>query len=297
MSARSPSRGLSDSGRARDRGAAAGAAAHTRGAALFITFLLMLIFAGLAAAIGIFAHNSQWTGKSALLDKQAYYIAEAGWQRARQALVAGTWAAAASPGNSYTESFGTGEYAVAIVDNGGGKYTITSAGYVGNATTYAARRQLVEDELSVTASNGTNKSLTATASASSTNGSNAASKAKDDDTGTKWRANTNGSGQWLKMDHGSATTLDKIVILEDDNINGVTVERSSDNSSWTTASGLSVIESPSKTWTCAFTEASYQYWRATFTASGSSDKVAVKEMQDYDSSISSLGAGTVSTAW
>lgn len=272
-------------------------ASSERGIALFMTFLLLLIFAGLAAAIGIFAHNSQATGKAALLDQQAYYIAEAGWQRARQALVAGTWTAAASPGNSYTESFGAGEYAVVIVDNGGGSYTITASGYVGNATTYAARRQVVEDDLSVTASDGTNYSLTATATASSTNGSNTASKAKDGNTGTKWEAGTNGSGQWLKMDHGSATTLDKIVVLEDDRINGVTIERSSDNSSWTTASGLSVTESPSKTWTCTFTEASYRYWRATFTASGSSRKVAVQEMQDYNSTLSSLGTGEVSTTW
>ncbi len=272
-------------------------ASSERGIALFMTFLLLLIFAGLAAAIGIFAHNSQATGKAALLDQQAYYIAEAGWQRARQALVAGTWTAAASPGNSYTESFGTGEYAVTIVDNGGSSYTITSSGYVGNATTYAARRQVVEDALSVTSSNGTNYSLTATATASSTNGSNTASKAKDGNTGTKWEAGTNGNGQWLKMDHGSATTLDKIVVLEDDRINGVTIERSSDNSSWTTASGLSVTESPSKTWTCTFTEASYRYWRATFTASGSSRKVAVQEMQDYNNTLSSLGTGEVSTTW
>lgn len=272
-------------------------ASSERGIALFMTFLLLLIFAGLAAAIGIFAHNSQATGKAALLDQQAYYIAEAGWQRTRQALVAGTWTAAASPGNSYTESFGAGEYAVVIVDNGGSSYTITSSGYVGNAMAYASRRQVVEDALSVTVSDGTNYSLTATATASSTNGSNTASKAKDGNTGTKWEAGTNGSGQWLKMDHGSATTLDKIVVLEDDRINGVTIERSSDNSSWTTASGLSVTESPSKTWTCTFTEAAYRYWRATFTASGSSRKVAVQEMQDYNSTLSSLGTGEVSTTW
>ena len=268
-----------------------------RGAALFMTFLLLMVFAALAAAIGVYAHNSQSMGKAALLDKQAYYIAEAGWQRARQALVAGTWAAAASPGNSYTESFGAGEYAVTIVDNGSSEYTITSAGYVGTASSYATRRQVVEDDLAVTVSDGTNQSLTATATASSTNGANVASNAKDGNTGTKWEAGTNGDGQWLKMDHGSATTLDKIVVLEDNRIDGVTIEWSSDNSSWTTASGLSVIESPSKTWTCSFTEVSYRYWRATFTASGSTRKVSVKEAQHYNSTLSSLGTGEVSTAW
>lgn len=268
-----------------------------RGAALFMTFLLLMVFSALAAAIGVYAHNSQAAGKAALLDQQAYYIAEAGWQRARQALIAGTWAAAASPGNSYTESFGAGEYAVTIVDNGGDEYTITSAGYVGTASSYAARRQVVEDGVAATASDGTNYSLTATATASSTNGTNVASNAKDGSAVTKWQAGTNGSGQWLKMDHGSATALDKIIVLEDNRIDGVTIEYSSDNSGWTTAPGLSVTESPSKTWTCTFTQASYRYWRATFTASSSSQKVSVNEMQDYDSTVSALGSGEASTAW
>ena len=74
-----------------------------RGAALFLTFLVMLVLSGLALAVGMFSRNSMQTGTSQLLDKQAWYIAEAGWQRARQALSVGTWAAASSAGNTYTE--------------------------------------------------------------------------------------------------------------------------------------------------------------------------------------------------
>ena len=91
-----------------------GRSSATRGVALLVTFLLMLVLSGLALAVGVFSHNSLVGSKAELLDKQAFYIAEAGRQRARQALVASTWLAAAAPGNTYTESFGTGEYRVTV---------------------------------------------------------------------------------------------------------------------------------------------------------------------------------------
>lgn len=266
-----------------------------RGAALFLTFLVMLVLSGFGLAVGVLGHNSLQVGSTQLLDKQAWYIAEAGWQRARQAIVAGTWTAAASPGNTYTESFGAGEYRVTVVDNGGGSYTITSEGYVPSQALAIAKREILESSLSVTSSDGTNRSLTATASASSTSGTDTASKANDGDTSTKWKAGNNGNG-WLKMDHASAITLNKIVVKEDANLTGVTIEWSDDNSTWTTASGLSVIESPSKTWTATFTAASHRYFRASVSAS-SSHKPSVKEMEDYNSSVSSLAAGSVTTAW
>lgn len=264
------------------------------GSALLLTFLMMLVLAGLATAGAVFSHNSLMTGKAYLLDQHALYVAEAGQQRARQALIAGTWTAAASPGNTYSESFGPGAYSVTIVDNGGATYTITSSGYVPNATTYAARRQIAEGELSVTVSDGTNASLTATASASSEDASNPASNAKDGSTSTSWKAGSNGSG-WLAMDYGSAVTLNKIVVKEDNNITGVSIEWSDDGSSWTTASGLSVSAS-GKTWTSTFISASHRYFRASLSAS-SGKKPSVKEMESYNSTLSALGAGEVTTQW
>jgi Tfp pilus assembly protein PilX len=270
--------------------------AHERGAALLATFLLMLVLAGLAMAVGIFGHNSVVGGRNQLQDKQAFYVAEAGWQRARQALVAGTWAAAASPGNTYTESFGAGEYVVVIVNNGNSTYTITSSGYVPNQTNAAARRRIVESELSVSTGTGSNLSLTASASASSSNGTNTPAKANDGSTTTNWESGTNGSGSWLAMDYGSATTLNRIFIDERNFIDGITIEYSDDASSWTTVSGLSVVESPAKNWTCDFTAASHRYFRAVFTAFPSNKKVAVDEMESYSTSMS-LGAGSVTTTW
>ena len=272
--------------------------ASQRGVALLLTFLMMLVLAGLAVAVAVCAHNSLVTGHTALLDQQAFYIAQGGWQRARQAILATTWTAAPSPGNTYTESFGAGEYRVTVVDNGSNSETITAEGYVPNQTATLAKRQLIESAVPVTVNDGTNQSLTATASASSSGSGNPAGNANDGDTTTDWQAGIAGTGQWLAMDYGaSPPTLNKIVVLEHANVSGVAIEQSDDNASWSTPGGLSVIESPVKTWTATFTAASHRYVRAVLTASGSSRKVSVKEMQSFDSALSALGNGSVTTAW
>lgn len=266
-----------------------------RGAALFLTFLMLLMLAGLAAAAATFARNGLTVGRTTLADTQAFFIAEAGSQRARQALVAGTWAAAASPGNTYSETLGPGEYRVTIVDDGSSSYTVTSNGYVPTYAAPQSRAQFTESGIAVTASDGTNYSLTATATASSANPGFPASSAKDGLTTTKWQASSNGSG-WLKMDLGSATSLDKVVVKEDANITGVSVEYSDDGSSWSTPSGHTVVESPSKTWTATFTATSHRYFRASVSAA-SSKKPAVQEMECYDTTISALGQGEAARSW
>ena len=264
-----------------------------RGAALFVTFIMVLMLAGLALAVGTFAHNSLLTGKSQLLDKQAYYIALAGWQRARQALVAGTWIAAESPGSVNTEPFGAGEYVVTIVDNGGTS-TITSDGYVPSQSASQAHRQVAEgsnsaSRISVTITLGTNLSLAATALSSGDASGNPASNAKDGDTGTRWQANTNGSDSWLGMDLGSAATVDRIIIKEqNERINDLRIEFSDDGASWTTVSGQSVIE-VGDDWTATFAETSHRHFRAFFFDVVSGSPVRVREFETYNSSVSSLG--------
>lgn len=270
-------------------------ASEERGAALFLTFLLMLMLAGLALAVATFSQNSQLTGKSQFLDKQAFYIAEAGWQRARQAVVAGTWSAAASPGNTYTESFGAGEYKVTIVDNTS-TYTITSEGYVPSQTTPAARRKVLETTVPVTTGGGTNLSLSATALASSSQNGHPPADAKDSQLNTFWSAENQGSNEWLAMDYGSATSLNQMIIREKDGIDGLTIQSSSDGSSWTTVSGLGVVESPAQTWTANFSSASAQFFRAVFTSVPSNKRARVKELESYNTSIT-LGQGTFTTQW
>ena len=257
---------------------------------------MMLVLAGLAMAVGLFAHNSVVGGRNQLHDKQAFYIAEAGWQRARQALSAATWSAATGGGNTYSESFGAGEYRVTIVDNGNSTYTITSEGYVPSQTNTQAKRKIVETNLSVSTSSGSNLSLTATASASSSHGGDVPANAKDGNLSTIWRSDTNGSGSWLAMDYGSATSLDKVIIKEDNNIDGLTIEWSDNASSWTVASGLSVVESPSQTWTATFTAVSHRYFRSRFTSVPSSSPARVKEMESYSTS-TTYGTGAVTTTW
>ena len=267
-----------------------------RGAALFITFLMMLVMTGLALAVGVASHNSVVGGRSQLHDKQAFYIAEAGWQRARQALNADTWFAAVSPGNSYTESFGAGEYVVTIVDNGSSRYTVTSEGYLPSQSSPLVKRKIIESSIPVTGTPGTNLSLAATPSASSSTGSNTASKANDGSLSTKWQASNQGSGEWLKMDYGSATLLSKIVIQEDASIDGLTIEYSDNNSSWTAPSGLSVVESPSQTWTATFPKISHRYFRARFTDVPSNKKASVNELQTYNETFT-FSQGAVTTQW
>ena len=274
-----------------------------RGAALFLTFLMMLVLVGLAIAVGVFSKNSLTTGQSQLLDKQAFYVAEAGWQRARQQLGDAVWNVSSCPsGTPCTESFPTsspiGEYQVTIT--GSSPYTITSTGAVPTTASPLAQRQMIEGGVTVTSSLGvTNLSLSATALASSSNGSNTPAKANDGLGNTQWEAGTNGNDSWLGMDFTTATILGKMVVNEKNFIDGVTIEFadvSPDNpSSWTTASGLSVVESPSKTWTATFTAASHRYFRARFTSVPSGKKASVTELESYGATMS-IGKGNVATA-
>ena len=279
----------------------------TKGAALMAVFLLMLVLAGLALAVGVFSNNSLATGRTQLQDKQAYFIAEAGWQRARQALSAGTLAAKSGSGNTYSEAFGAGEYSVTIVDtttpaveNGDTNYTVTSSGYVPSAAAYRSRRQIAETSFDATATN-TNRSLSATATASSTNGSNTASKSKDGDTGTKWQAGTKGPNEWLKMDYGSSITVNRMIIKDDGNISSaITIQYSDDASSWTAVSGSGITESPNNTFDITFTSASHRYFRALFPDVGSGSRAGVKEMEAYNTASRTVtfgDPGTVTSQW
>ncbi len=273
-----------------------------------LTFLMMMVLIGLALAVGVSAQQSLITGRMALQDKQAFYVAESGWQRARQALGAGTWQAAAGTGNAYTETFGSGEYRVTVLDNsssgttenGSTDYTITAEGYVPNSTTYSAKREVHEYQTNLTAAN-TNQSLTATATASSTKSSNTASKAKDNDTGTKWQANNKGPNEWLKMDYAAAVTIDKIVIRDDGAINSTfRLEWSNDNAAWTTIATTSLSEVSNNVWEATFAAVSHRYFRAVFTDIDSNDRVGIKEMEAYNRAsrtVTFSGAGDMTTEW
>jgi hypothetical protein len=274
-------------------------APDNRGAVLLLTFFMMLVLSGLVTAVGVYSHHSQLTARSQWLDRRALYIAESGWQRARQALAAGTWAGTVSPGNTYTESFGGGEYSVTVVASSSCasscNYAITSSAYVPNQTSPLARRQVAESAVPVTVTLGTNFSLAATASASSSNGGNTPANAKDANSATRWEAGTNGAGSWLAMDYGSATSLNRIMVDEHANITNLTIEYSDNGTSWSAPAGLSVSNS-STTWTANFTPESHRYYRARFTGVPSGRKASVREMRSYTTSVS-LSTGDVTSQW
>lgn len=272
------------------------------GAALLLTFLMMLVLSGLAAGVGLFAHHSLLTAKHALMDQQAFFLAEAGAQRARQQIAAGAWTASSCPsGTPCTESFPSsnaiGQYQVTIT--GSNPYTITVDGYLPDAATVVARREVTLS--TVTTDPNLSRNPNTVASASSSKGDHTPDNAKDGSTSTNWESNTKGSGSWLGMDLQLATTLNQIIVKEEDNIDadGLTIEWSDNGSSWTAASGLSVSGSPGPTWTATFTATSHRYFRAYLTSVPSSKRAAIDELEMYNTAGSgvSLDRGTFSTQW
>lgn len=261
-----------------------------------LTFLVVLVLTGLALAVGVFGHNSIMTGRTQWLDRQAMSLAEAGWQRGRQAFAEDVdgWGA----DTSNTETFGPGQYTVAI--SAESPYTIISTGYVGTTSNYQARREIVESNVTRAAAGSSNSATSATASASSTHSSSSVANANDGSTSTTWRADTQGSGEWLRLLFGSDPNLNRIIIREEQYIAGVNIQSctSSDTSSCSTVSGLSCSESGT-TWTCNFTTPSGDplYYRAVFTATASNRRVEVQEMESYNTAATgyTLNDGTFGT--
>ena len=264
-----------------------------RGAVLLITFVIMLVLSGIALAAGVFSQNSLLSGQSQLLDKQAFYVAEAGLHRTLQALAAGTWT---STGDPYTESVyaedGTtivGQYVVTITDNGdcapgstSCEYDITSEGYVPNQASYAARRQVNAYTVEANISSVTNHAGSAAATAWTSSSGHDPDEAIDGSNGSYWEAGTAGSGQWLYLDFGASwsTTLTQLVIEERRHITGITFDTSSNGTSWSSLSVTGDGDNSDDTWTFTVST-SARYVRATFTASGSSRQVSVREFEAY----------------
>ena len=276
---------------------------HRRGAVLIITFLMMLMLTGLALAVGVFSQNSLVTGQSQLFDKQAFFIAEAGLQRARQLL--GTGERAVGCGENV--SFGAGEYNVvtAIATGGtltGGFYTMTSDGFIPNDTSPVARRQLLTQRLTPTITLGANLSLAAGVSAitSSSNGVNTAEpRARDNDNATFWEAGGIGAGSWVGMDHGSAIAVDEIIIREQGNtITSLAIEWSDNGSTWTAVSCLAISAAPAsgtnQVYTTRFNQETHRFFRALMTGVPAGSLARVREMQDYDTTLT-LTAGRTLT--
>ena len=269
-----------------------------RGAVLLVTFLMMLMLAGLALAAAVFSQNSLATGRSQRLDRQALEVAEAGAQRARQAFAALVWTANSSHTETLLSSTGSqlGEYTVTI--SASSPYTITSDGYVPSTAAPILRRQVTLSALTTSTNLALNPHVVATASSS--NGSNTPEKARDGATGSQWRAQTTGSGQWLKFDFQTATTVHQVIVDEDQNITGVAVAWSDDDSAWTAGPAPTVSGSGNnQTYTVTFApDVSHRYVRATLTASGPGNRVGVDEMTVSDTAGTlAVSHGTYATSY
>jgi len=261
-----------------------------RGAALLLTFLLMLGLSGLALAVGVFAHNSVVSSRVQLEGYQVQGVADAGLARARRELTVGGNAVGWSASDV---SFGAGTYTVTTTDNGGGTYTITSSGYVPDATNTVARRRIREKSIPVTAS-GSNIALNTTATASSYTGSNTPARAVDGAGNTRWRC-AGGAGCWLALDFGTNKVFTQTDYDEQGNkITGYTIEVSRDATTWEAARGLSINGDVAD-----FDKVTARYVRIRIT-SVSDIEPALNEFKVYavtSGSSITLGDGTVVIDW
>jgi len=261
-----------------------------RGAALLLTFVLMLALSSIGLAVGTLGHHSVLTGRTQLENFQVAAIAEAGLARARREFTTGGQA----PGWSASDvAFHVGTYTVTTTDNGNGTSTIMSSAYIPNVTSPVAKRRIREKNVPVTAG-GTNIAIGSTATASSYTGQNTPAKAVDNDAGTRWRCAT-GNGCWLALDFGTNKVLTKTDYDEQGNkIVDYSIEISRDGTNWETVRGLSKSGD-----VATFDKVTARYVRILIT-SVTEIEPALDEFKVYavtTGSLRTLGNGTVVIEW
>lgn len=256
------------------------------GVALILVFIILI---GLCVIVSAFITMVNYEIRSAgagLRNMQAFYIAEAGLAKARWALTTGEEAVGWGETN---EPFGEGTYTVTTTDNGDDTCTISSSGYIPNATNPVAQRMVTESNIPISGGS-TNLSLSATASASSEQGSHTADKSNDGNSVTKWKSDVK-NGSWLKLDFGSSTTFDKI-IYSGSKIDSYVIQYSNNDVTYTNVTNP--VESPSGT--VNFDSVSARYLG--FNVNG--NKPEINELESYNTAEEgpiTLGQGEFSTSW
>jgi hypothetical protein len=266
---------------------------NRKGIALILVFLVFVGLSGVTLAFLTMVNYGMVSAGAGLKNMQAFYIAEAGLARARWDLTTG--GQTVGWGRTDMPFGGEGTYTFTTVDNDDGTYTITADGYVPDRTNPAAQRSVVEANIPVveTGGAGNNLSLGATATASSEQGKNRAGNANDGNTGTKWKSSDR-NGSWLKLDFGTSTVFDRIVVINGANINSYAIEYSIDDISYPGVANI--VESPP--WTFTFDSVDAQYVR--LTVNGNRPEMA--ELETYNTADAgggsvSLGQGEFSTLW
>lgn len=257
-----------------------------RGFAAILALFFLLAMSGLALAlITMYKSQVKITGAD-ILDTRAFYVAEAGRAKARYALTAGGeavgWTETASP-------FGAGNGTYVVTTEYGNppantSITIVSDGYIPNNTSPIARRSVKETGITGGGASGGNLSIGSTATASSSQGGQGPARAIDNNNGTQWRSNVNGSS-WIKIDYGTQKTFNRAILVNTTNITSETFAYSDNNINWT---NIAVTESPDGTYT--FTPVTARYIRLTATG----NRPRIGEFQTYSSS--GLTHGTFSTS-
>jgi hypothetical protein len=259
---------------------------NKKGIALIFVFIVMAALSGIALAFLFMVRGEIGSSGAGLRNAQAFYIAEAGRAEARRALATGgdiSW-------SETDEPFGEGTYTVIIVQNEeAGTYTIISEGYVPDSTNPLAQREVTESGITIES----NLSLGADASSSlPVQGQNVAGEANDNDTDSKWKSRIN-NGSWLKLDFGSSTTFDKVVIKGAANISPgtITIEYSADNVAYHEVANISELP----LWTFTFDSVSAQCLKISMNG----NRPEITELETYDIAEGSviLGQGEFATAW
>ena len=260
--------------------------ANKKGIALVFVLIVLVALAGVTLGFWSMTDSGLRLAGAELATAQAFYLAEAGHDKARYMLAAG---GGTVPYTETNTSLGPGTYTVSAVyadPPTNSLVTITSDGYVPNSASPIARRTFIEKNASI---GGTNLSLAATKSSSGNPGGHPPQDAADGNQSTYCQLNGS-SNRWLQLDYGSAKTVSKVV-LSGLNITTCVIQYSSNGSKWTNVSGASGTLPGTKT----FTAVTQRYLRAL--VSGANNLMRINEFESYSSSGSgSLGKGPVTTS-
>lgn len=265
------------------------------GFVLIFTLAILLALSGLAyAALWLFSTEIRSAG-AGLLNMRAFYMAEAGRAKARYALSTGAQSVGWGEANA---SFGGGVYTVttAYSDPPTNQHmTITSDGYIPDATNPIARRRVVEANIPLGAGSGTNLSLASNgtvAYSSPYQGQNGPDETIDGAQNTGWVSGVKQTS-WIYLDYGSAKTVGRIVV-SGSKINSIVVSYSNNGSSWTAVSNPSGALPGTRT----FDAVTARYLRLDIT-SDSNHKAQVNEFESYAGPAAgpaTLGFGSFTTS-
>ena len=256
---------------------------NRKGVILIFVLIILVALMGVALAFWYAINSEIRSAGASFANAQAFYIAEAGLSKARQALTAGGQAV------PYTETdmpFGRGTYTVSVAYSDpplNKRVIITSNGYIPDSTKPVAQRQVVEKNASFTSESAQNLSVGATPSVSSNPGK--ASNINDGKSASQWKADGKDAWEWAKLDFGGQKQLDKVVI-NGDKIDQRMIEYSNDGANWHAVANL--VENPA--WTFIFDEVSARYLR--FSVYG--NKPEINEFETYSGE--RLGQGKFSTS-